>query len=127
MNVTERLDQLRTKMPECVAVAFADLSAQMVLSVSTRTRQPQEALDNLSVAAADLLNGPVAEPFTGTLAAENAGIGHAVTQTRSETRIYVRSATDPAEALCCICGPTVDISAVLRHARDAMLNISNKG
>lgn len=127
MEVTDKLEAIRAEVPECVAVAFADLSARMVLSVSTRTRQPQEALDDLSAAAADLLDGPAAAPMSRLLGEGTSRVGHAVTQSRSETRIYVRSSSDPAEALCCICAPMVDIDAVMLHAKAALEHIGGKG
>lgn len=126
MSVNTHLDAVREAVPECVAVAFADLGAKMVLSVSTRTKQPQEALDDLSNAAVQLLDGPAANAVADSFSKHKSPVSHAITHNRSETRIYLRADGSASEALCCICSPTVDIDAILRHAQTALTRIGAK-
>ena len=56
MEVAERMRSLRTQFPECTLMAFADLSAGMILSVSADTSRMQEEISGLCSTAKDVLS-----------------------------------------------------------------------
>jgi hypothetical protein len=46
-----------TQIPECVAAGYVDMSTGMLLAVNTVDSHPQEVLDMVSAATADLFQG----------------------------------------------------------------------
>lgn len=124
MNVVERLDALRRAVPGCSVVALGDLSAALVLCASTAGRIPQERLDGLCAQAGRLLSGPLADAAGGLIGGGAGGAQTAAILTRLEAQVFVRSAVDDADVLCCVCLPNVDISEVADLARTALAGLS---
>lgn len=52
------LQKAVTSVPECVAAGFIDLASGMLLSVKTVDSHPQEVIELLAAATADLFQGP---------------------------------------------------------------------
>ena len=89
------------------AVAYVDMATATVLASSSSIDEPQERFDQLCEAAIALLDGADGEP------------DEAVRLASTEALVVCRSASDPEEALCLVCAPDADVSAVLGHARTA--------
>ena len=89
------------------AVAYVDMAAATVRASRSRIDEPQERYDRLCEAAIALLDGAEGEP------------DEAVRLASTEALIVCRSSTDPEEALCLVCAPDADVSAVLVQARAA--------
>ncbi len=53
-----KLQKAVTSIPECVAAGFVDLASGMVLSIKTVDSHPQEVVDLLAAATADIFQGP---------------------------------------------------------------------
>lgn len=125
MTVGEALETLRSEVSGCTLAAFADMSSRLVLSSSAASKPMQNELDALSVAAAEALDGALAE---GT----NSVSGHdgsnkpevAMLMTGLEARIFLRSPENAAEALVCVCAPDSDFAKVLESGRDALQRIN---
>ncbi|MGJ7505482.1 MULTISPECIES: hypothetical protein [unclassified Variovorax] len=52
------LQKAVTSVPECVATGFIDLASGMLLGVKTVDSHPQEVIELLAAATADLFQGP---------------------------------------------------------------------
>ncbi|WP_104008465.1 hypothetical protein [Jhaorihella thermophila] len=113
MGVTERLEEIRRTTEGCSVVALADLSTRLVLCAACSDKPPQERLDRLSIRAADLLARPSLP-----------GADVASVVAGSCTEVFVRSAADADDVLCCVCGPNVDISELVRRARRGLADLA---
>ncbi len=125
MELAEKLDDLRLKFPGCRTLAFADISTGMVLCASAADHLRQEHLDSLCSTAAEMLNGSIAKPVCDAFADnENTGIFQAIIIEPTEIGIFLKSRHNPADALCCVCAPTIELGAFLQDARE---NLSRFG
>lgn len=116
MDISESLEALRGKFPDCMTVAFADISTGMVLASSSQEHLNQEHLDALCATAADMLSGETAQRVS-TVFEGDAPIQHAIIFERAEVGLFLKSLHAPNEVLCCACGSGIDLVAFLRHAR----------
>ncbi len=57
MSLDSSLSKAQQEVPECVAVGFVDMSTGMLLAVRTVDSHPQEVLDLVAAATADLFQG----------------------------------------------------------------------
>jgi hypothetical protein len=57
MSLDSTLSKAQQEVPECVAVGFVDMSTGMLLAVRTVDSHPQEVLDLVAAATADLFQG----------------------------------------------------------------------
>jgi hypothetical protein len=57
MTLDAALAKAQTQIPECVAAGYVDMSTGMLLGVKTVDSHPQEVLDLVSAATADLFQG----------------------------------------------------------------------
>jgi hypothetical protein len=122
MSVSEALDMFRAAVPGCHLVAFVDLESSMVLSVSTQIKQRQELLSALGESASCHL--PMKQDSLSkclSIKEESAPPDVAVLLSATGTVAFVRSLSEPNEALCCGCSPNVAVDAIIDRAR-ATLN-----
>ncbi len=57
MSLDASLSKAQQEVPECVAVGFVDMMTGMLLAVRTVDSHPQEVLDLVAAATADLFQG----------------------------------------------------------------------
>lgn len=57
MSLENALQKTMTNVPECVAAGYVDMATGMLLGVKTVDSHPQEVLDLVSAATADLFQG----------------------------------------------------------------------
>jgi hypothetical protein len=58
MSLENALQKAITTVPECVAAGYVDMGTGMLLGAKTVDSHPQEVLDLVSAATADLFQGP---------------------------------------------------------------------
>lgn len=106
MDIKPILRDLRQTATGCRAVAFADLSTNMVLASETEISVVQEYWDALASKAKDLLTGPTAEAVSGLIGATQS----AVLRRGDDQYLLIRSRSDPPLGLLFICDAAADIS-----------------
>lgn len=120
MGVMESLGAVIEAHPKTRLVAFADLSSSMILASRGSEEMTQEHLDHLCRQARSAFDDPLfaltVEAFTEPQSA--------VVLDRRSLRVFVRSESEPADALCCICDPGVDLAGLLATAREALEQVS---
>jgi hypothetical protein len=125
MSVTGELDRLRATLPGCSLVVFGDLFSQITLCVSTRDKHPQEQLDSICVTAGNLLDGPAATKVASALGVPGGStLSRAVILSPRESQVYLRSAVEDADVLCCLGALEVDVELTTRQAHSAFDKIS---
>ena len=124
MGVSEHLNAIRRDVPACRMVAFADLSANLVLESSAEQRLPQERLDALCTRARSLFGPHITGPAEALVAGP---VARAVTSFAEGLLVIVRSAADPNEALICVCDRDADVSRLFSRASEALETIDTPG
>lgn len=124
MSVSDILDGCRAGVTGCNLVAFIDLESSMVLSVSSQSKQRQERLDTLGATASRLL--PMPQDDLAKCLAYNGTSGPqiAILLSMNGTTAFVRSQTEPHEALCCSCSPNTQVDAMIEAAHSVLSDIS---
>lgn len=123
MGVAESLGAVVKAFPQARLVAFADLSSRMILTSVGPMATMQEQLDRLCNQARTCFDDPLF-----ALSVEAFGEPHAaVVMGPSGLRLFLRSESEPADALCCICDPGIDLPAFVSKIRDTLDSITHGG
>jgi len=123
MGVNETIGKVIAAFPQTRLVAFADLAASMILVSQGKDDFTQEALDRLVLQARASFDDPLF-----SLSVEAFGEPHsAVVMETDGIRVFLRSETEPADALCCICDHSIDLAAFLARIRETLDQISSGG
>ncbi len=123
MAVAESLGAVVKAFPQVRLVAFADLSSRMILASAGPLAVNQEHLDRLCGQARASFDDPLF-----SLSVEAFGEPHAAVVMGPDTlRLFLRSDAEPADALCCICDPAIDLAAFVTKIRDTLDGITHGG
>ena len=123
MGVNETLGNVIASYPQVRLVAFADLAASMILASQGRSDFTQESLNRLCQQARASFDDPLF-----SLSVEAFGEPHsAVVMEADGLRVFLRSETEPADALCCICDHSIDLAGFMTKIRDTLDQISANG
>ena len=123
MRVTEALNAMRSEIPGCSLVAYADLSTQLVLSASAATKPGQERLDALSSAAVLALKGALADGAAALWDEPSSGADKAMLLTNAEARVFLKSPGAASEALICVCPADADLDKVVDCGQETLARI----
>lgn len=123
MGIAEDLGALVKAFPQARLVAFADLSSRMILTSAGPLKMTQEHLDRLCNQARTSFDDPLF-----SLSVEAFGEPHgAVVMGPDSLRLFLRSDSEPADALCCICDPGIDLAAFVPKIRETLEGITHGG
>jgi hypothetical protein len=123
VGVTESLGAVVKAFPQARLVAFADLSSRMILSSAGGLRTTQEHLDRLCNQARASFDDPLFSLSVGAF-----GEPHGAVVLGSDgVRVFLRSEFEPADALCCICDPAIDLAAFVAKIRETLESITQGG
>lgn len=122
MDVTEKLDAMRSELPGCSLIAFTDLGSKLVLCSSAAGKPAQEELDRLSELAHVMLDGAVAEGAAPVLdgGEGDTRAGTAMLLSGNEAKVFMRAPGVAAEALVCVCAPEADLRKVVDCGRSTL-------
>ncbi len=123
MGVTESLGAVVKAYPQARLVAFADLSSRMILSSAGTLSTTQEHLDRLCDQARASFDDPL---FALSVEAFGEPNG-AVVMGPENLRVFLRSETEPADAMCCICDHGIDLPAFVAKIRSTLESITHAG
>ncbi|AZL59212.1 hypothetical protein EI545_10385 [Tabrizicola piscis] len=120
MGINESLGAVIKAYPQTRVVAFADLSASMILASMGKDDITQEHLDQLCQQARSSFDDPLF-----SLSVEAFGEPHAAVVMGPESlRVYLRSESEPADAMCCICDHGIDLAGFVTKIRETLDKIS---
>ena len=120
MGVIDSLGALVKAYPQARVVAFADLSSNMILASQGQQMVTQEHLERLCKEARSSFDDPL---FSLTLEAFGEPRA-AIFLGESEVKVFLRSETEPADALCCICQHGIDLGGFVEKLRETLDSIS---
>lgn len=120
MGVIDSLGALVKAYPQARVVAFADLSSNMILASQGQQMVTQEYLERLCKEARSSFDDPL---FSLTLEAFGEPRA-AILLGDTEVKVFMRSETEPADALCCICQHGIDLGGFVEKLRETLDSIS---
>lgn len=120
MGVIDSLGALVKAYPQVRVVAFADLSSNMILASQGQQMVTQEYLERLCKEARSSFDDPL---FSLTLEAFGEPRA-AIVLGDAEVKVFLRSETEPADALCCICQHGIDLGGFVEKLRETLDSIS---
>lgn len=123
MGVVQKLATVTAGFPAARAVVFADLSSSMVLASQGRAEVTQELLDRLCRQARASFD----DPLFGLSVQAFGEPRCAVVMGPETVSVFVRSETDPADALCCLCDHGIDLAGFVAKLRDTLEQIGVGG
>lgn len=120
IDVGAELERMRGALRLTSVVAFADLTAKMVLRSSTQAKMPQEELDALCAEAGAVFASPVLkasdekpEEFEDCILISGKSVS-----------VFLRSRAEPGDALIFRCDRNVDLHGLLADGRETLEKIS---
>jgi hypothetical protein len=123
VGVNETLGAVVKAFPQARLVAFADLSSRMILASSGTLGTTQEYLDQLCGQARTSFDDPLFSLAVEAFGEPNS----AVVMGPDSVRVFLRSESEPADALCCICDHSIDLPAFVSKIRDTLDSITHGG
>lgn len=117
MKISDHLDGLRAAYPACHLIGLVDMSAEIVLCVSSDEKHPQEKLDVLCTTAAELFTGRAGTDVEdGPEENSDPQFQDCLILSKTETSLFLRFCADPTEALVCVCRGEIDLDALRESA-----------
>lgn len=123
MGVADSLGAVVKAFPQARLVAFADLSSRMILASAGPMVMTQEHLDRLCDQARASFDDPMFSLCVGAFGEPHA----AVLLGPANLRLFLRSDVEPADAMCCICDPAIDLAAFVTKIRETLESITHGG
>jgi hypothetical protein len=130
MALDTALTKAQQSVPECVAVGYVDMSTGMLLGVKTVDSHPQEVLDLVAAATADLFQGQsvtsIEKLFRKSRGqAENGSHYFKEIMVFSENllHVFLRSKKKPDQAVVFVCRASANIGMALTKSRQSLLDV----
>lgn len=125
MSLDNALNNASRSVPECLAAGYVDMSTGMLLGVKTVDSHPQEVLDLVAAATADLFQGTnvvAIEKMFKRARGLNANDDHHYFQefvvfSDNLLHVFMRGKKYPGHALIFVCRKSANIGMALTKAR----------
>jgi hypothetical protein len=132
MSLDAALAKAQTTLPECVAAGYVDMSTGMLLGVKTVDSHPQEVLDLVAAATADLFQGQsvsaIEKLFRRSRGQSEDGAHYfkeIIVFSENLLHVFARSKKYPSQAACFVCRGSANIGMVLTKSRIVVTDIEN--
>lgn len=131
MSLDKAIQEAVNNIPECVAGGYVDMSTGMLLGVRTVDSHPQEVLDMVSAATADLFQGKNVTAIEDMFK-KNRGVqyeGHyfqeIVVFSENLLHVFQRGKVHRDHAIVWVCKKSANIGMVLTKARMSLGDIES--
>jgi len=131
MSLDKTLAESMKTIPDCLAGGYVDMSSGMLLSVKTLDSHPQEVLDMVAAATADLFDGPTVRQIEasfdkarGKKESEHHYFQEFLVFSENLLHVFIRSRKYPSHAVCFVCSRSANVGMVLAKSRMAIDPIS---
>ncbi len=133
MSLDVALTKVQQDVPECVAVGFVDMSTGMLLGVRTIDSHPQEVLDLVAAATADLFQGKsviaIEKLFRKSRGQTEDGrhyFNEIIIFSENLLHVFLRSKKHPTQSAVFVCRASANIGMVLSKSRVSLVEIDAK-
>ncbi|MEL6546003.1 MAG: hypothetical protein AAFQ82_15335, partial [Myxococcota bacterium] len=130
MSLDNAMKKSQSLVPECVAIGYVDMTTGMLLSVTTQDSHPQEVLDLVAAATADLFQGQsvstIEQLFRKSRGQSEDGrhyFQEIVVFSENLLHVYIRGKKVPDHAACFVCRGSVNVGMALTKGRQAMAEL----
>lgn len=130
-QLDKRLSDAIKSIPECLAGAYIDMSTGMLLAVKTIDSHPQEVLDLVAAATADLFQGPsvltIEEHFKrarGTEKDDSHYFQEFLVMSENLIHVFMRAKTNQDHAIVFVSRRSANIGMLLAKSRAAAPTLS---
>ena len=130
MSLDTALAKAQGAIPECVATGYVDMSTGMLLGVRTVDSHPQEVLDLVAAATADLFQGQnvtaIEKLFRRSRGQEEDGrhyFNEIVVFSENLLHVFLRSKKHKDQAAVVVCRGSANIGMVLSKSRASLGDI----
>lgn len=124
MSLNETINQAVKEIPECVAGGYVDMSTGMLIGVKTVESHPQEVLDMVAAATADLFQGKnvttIEKMFKRHRGLEDDGhhyFQEIIVFSDNLLHVFQRCKNNPTHAVVWVCDKSANIGMALTKAR----------
>ena len=130
MSLDDAIQQSLSTIPECLAGGYVDLSSGMLLGIKTVDSHPQEVLEMLAAATADLFQGPnvvtienMFKKARGLPLDDFHYFQEVIVNSENLIHIFMRSKANQDHVVTFVCRRTANLGMVLTKARAALPKI----
>ncbi|HEY6877285.1 MAG TPA: hypothetical protein VI299_04660 [Polyangiales bacterium] len=130
MSLDTALAKAQTSIPECVAAGYVDMSTGMLLGVRTVDSHPQEVLDLVAAATADLFQGQTViaiEKIFRRSRGQPESSAHffheMVVFSENLIHVFQRGKKKKDQAIVFVCRGTANVGMVIAKSRAALADI----
>jgi hypothetical protein len=130
MSLDTALTKSQQAIPECVAAGYVDMSTGMLLGVKTVDSHPQEVLDLVAAATADLFQGQsvttIEKMFRKARGQPENGSHYfreIIVFSENLLHVFIRSKKKPDQAAVFVTRVSANIGMVLSKARSSMVEV----
>ncbi|MBD3657561.1 MAG: hypothetical protein HUJ14_13790 [Marinobacter sp.] len=127
MSLDDAIQQSISTIPECLAGGYVDLSSGMLLGIKTVDSHPQEVLEMLAAATADLFQGPnvvtienMFKKSRGLPMDDFHYFQEIIVNSENLIHIFMRSKAYQDHVVTFVCRRTANLGMVLTKARSAL-------
>ncbi len=132
MSLDQALTDAMKTIPDCVAAGYVDMSSGMLLGVSTLDSHPQEVLDLVAAATADLFQGPtvtqIEDAFNksrGDKKGDQSYFQELLVFSENLIHVFLRTQQYPDHVVAFITRKSANIGMVLVKSRMAVAGITD--
>ncbi|MCA9591586.1 MAG: hypothetical protein KC657_40095 [Myxococcales bacterium] len=130
MSLDIALSKAQQALPECVAAGFVDMSTGMLLAVKTVDSHPQEVLDLVAAATADIFQGQsvtaIEKLFRKSRGQSEDGhhyFKEMLVFSDNLLHLFLRSKKRSDQALVFVCRASANVGMVLTKGRQALAGV----
>ncbi|MEJ2362476.1 MAG: hypothetical protein P8Z75_13870 [Gammaproteobacteria bacterium] len=127
MSVELALQKAITEIPECVAAGYVDLSTGMLLGIKTVDSHPQEVMDILAAATADLFQGPnvltIESLFKKARGVQDGRhyFQEIIVNSDNLVHVFIRSKDNEDHVSCFVCRRSANLGMAITKARQCVV------
>ncbi len=132
MALDTALTKAQQSIPECVAAGYVDMSTGMLLGVKTVDSHPQEVLDLVAAATADLFQGQsvtmVEKLFRKARGQSEDGAHYfreIIVFSENLLHVFIRSRKKSDQALVFVCRASANVGMVLTKSRQCIGDVES--
>lgn len=127
MSLEDAMQKSISEIPECLAGGYVDLTSGMLLGIKTVDSHPQEVLEMLAAATADLFQGPnvvtienMFKKARGLPLDDFHYFQEIIVNSENLIHIFMRSKANQEHVVTFVCRRTANLGMVLTKARAAL-------
>lgn len=129
-DIDNALQQSIQGIPECLAAGYVDLESGMLIGIKTVDSHPDEVMDMLAAATAEMFQGPnvvaIEKTFKKARGVEDDGSHYfqeMIVNSDNLIHFFMRSKRSPDQVACFVCRRSANLGMVVTKARKAMPEI----